>query len=98
MEKGKELPAGTTVAFSTGSYSDYSVGPFGKLLKPLNEGTWDAMCDAASAPPDWDPQGDPRFNSDKALEWLRANGYIEEVEYVELHLGDYSQRPSWGHA
>lgn len=98
MEIGKELPAGQIVAFSTGCYSDYSVGVFAKLLKALNQTAWEAMLDAATAPPDYNPKGDPRFNSDKAVEWLRANGYIEEVEYVELHLGDYGDRPEWADA
>lgn len=95
MEKGKELPAGQVVAFSTGCYSDYSVNAFGKLLKPMNEAAWNQMCADCTAPPDYYPEGDPRFDSDKAMEWLRANGYIEEIEYVELHMGSYRETPNW---
>jgi hypothetical protein len=96
MQKGHELPAGTTVAFSTGCYSDYSVGPFAKLLKPMNEAAWAAMVADATRPSTYWPDG--FFQSEKAIEWLRENGYIEEVEYVELHLGDYGYAPSWEEA
>lgn len=96
MQKGHELPAGQTVMFSSGAYSDYSVMSFGKLLKPLNEAAWDEMCKASLRESTWKPDG--YFESDKAMEWLRSNGFIEEVEYVEIHMGDYGDRPKWEHA
>lgn len=96
MQKGHELPAGQTVMFSTGCYSDYSVMAVAKLLKPMNEDAWTAMCDASCEPNNWKPDG--YFDSSKAMAWLRAERFIEEIEYVELHLGDYGDRPKWEEA
>ena len=94
MTQATEFPAGSVVAFSSGEYSDYSIGAFSKVLKPINEAVWNAMR-AACKGTDWDPD---RFDDGKAVPWLVANGYIEEIEYQELHLGDYGRCPDWGNA
>lgn len=94
MKSGYEVPAGQTVMFSSGCYSDYSVGCIGKLLKPLNEAAWNEMCAFANGPSEWRPNGG-YFETDKAMTWLREHGYIEDMEYVELHLGDYGDAPKW---
>jgi hypothetical protein len=98
MKSGHELPAGTVVAISTGEYSDYRVGAFVKLLKPINEAVWEEMGKACSAPRSYDPDGDPRFDEYKAIPWLVAHGYAEEIEHVELHMGDYGRLASWSEA
>jgi hypothetical protein len=97
MDSGKELPAGTMVAFSTGCYSDYSVNGFAKLLKPLNQSAWEEMVEAALEPNEYATDG-KSFERTKAMAWLIANGYIEDTEYVELHMGDYGDTPSWADA
>lgn len=94
----EEIKAGAVVCFSTGCYSDYSVGSFARVLKPINEAVWKDMTDACTHPREWDKDGDPRFNSDEAVPWFVKNGYIEEVEYQELHLGDYAETPKWSMA
>lgn len=93
MQKGHELPAGTTVMFSSGCYSDYSVQRVARLLKPLNEAAWNEMLAAATHATSYSEH--LRFHSDEAMEWLLKNGYIEDLEYVEMHLGDYGDSPKW---
>jgi hypothetical protein len=98
MTAKTQIEVGEVVAFSSGEYSDYRIGSFAKVLKPLNKAVWDEMVAACTVPPDYDPDGDPRFDEDKAVPWLVKNGYIEEVEYTELHLGDYHRAPAWENA
>lgn len=98
MTQATEIRVGQMVAFSCGEYSDYSISGFSRVLKPINEAVWDAMVAGCTAPPSYDPDDDPRFHEEKAVPWLVANGYVEEVEYTELHLGDYGRAPRWTHA
>jgi hypothetical protein len=98
VTQATELPVGSVVAFSSGEYSDYRVGSFARLLKPLNAEVWEQMSEACTAPPDYDKNGIPRFDEYKAVPWLLANGYIEEIDCTELHLCDYGQAPSWSDA
>jgi hypothetical protein len=63
----------------------------------MNEAAWQEMVAGCSKPASYDPEY-IRFEEDEAIAWLKANGYIEEVEYVELHLGDYGRAPRWENA
>jgi hypothetical protein len=98
MTQATEIKVGEVVAFSSGEYSDYRIGSFAKVLKPLNAEVWETMRVACTVPPEYDPEGDPRFDEYKAVPWLVANGYIEEVTYTELHLGDFNRLPRWENA
>ena len=94
----KEIPVGALVAFSTGCYSDYRVGPFGKVLKTINEEVWEEMRAGCTKVPEYHKDADPRFDLYGAAQWFITNGYVEEVEYTELHIGEYSQCNSWADA
>lgn len=94
MTQAKQIEVGTVVAISTGCYSDYGVGPFGKVLKPINQEVWEAMAEAAFEPNYWGG----RHDHSKAEAWLIAQGYIELIEYTELHLGDYGSIEPWASA
>ncbi len=96
MTQATEIKASSTVLFATGCYSDYSVGCLGRVLKPINKAVWDEMVKGATVAPSYAPE--PRFESAAAMAWLIANGYIEEVTYVGLHLGDYGDTPKWENA
>jgi hypothetical protein len=98
MTQKTQIEAGEVVAFSSGEYSDYGISGFSKVLKPLNKTVWDEMVAACTAPPDYDPDDDPRFHDDRVMPWLVKNGYIEEIEYTELHLGAYRRAPAWENA
>lgn len=98
MTQATEIPVGAMIALSSGEYSDYRVGCFSRVLRPLNEAVWEEMRSACTVPPDYDPTESPRFDEYKAVPWLVANGYIEELPYTELHLGDYGELPKWATA
>jgi hypothetical protein len=93
----ESIKPGSYVAFSEGCYSDYGVNGFAKCLKEINPEVWQEMVDACTGPQEWDPSY-IRFESGKAVPWLIANGYIEEIQYAELHMDDYGEQPSWSHA
>ena len=98
MTQATEIGIGETVAFSSGEYSDYRIGSFAKVLKPINAGVWESLREGCTEPPEYDKTASPRFDEYKAVPWLIANGYIEEIEYTELHLGDYDTLPNWSEA
>lgn len=98
MTQATEIAVGETVAFSSGEYSDYRIGSFAKVLKPINQEVWELMREACTEPPEYDKTADPRFDEYKAVPWFVSNGYIEEIEYTELHLGDYGRCPDWSDA
>ena len=98
MTQASEIPAGTLVAFSSGEYSDYRVNSFGRVLKPINRDVWELMGKSCSVAPEWDKEGDKLFQEDRAVPWLIANGYIEEIEWHELHLGSYAGFNDWSYA
>lgn len=94
-DKKTQINPGDVVAFSSGEYSDYRVGSFARALKPITKEVWEELGKACSKPPEWDKDGDPRFDEYKAVPWLVARGYIEEIEYHEMWMGDYGRLPKW---
>lgn len=90
MNEERQYKPGAMVAFSSGEYSDYRIGSFARVLKPITQEVWTAMREACKDPTKWDAN---RMDEYKAVPWLVAQGYIEEVEYEELHLGDYGLIP-----
>ena len=100
MTQATEIPVGTVVVFSTGEYSDYGYCGMVRVLKPLHADLWENMRTAANVLPDY-AQGDEqyrRFDEGAAIAWLVAQGYVEEMEYTELHMGDYDACPRWSDA
>lgn len=96
MTQAKEIPAGTIVALSSGEYSDYSVLMFARVIKPLNADVWQEMgtgCQDSEVSHDYE-----YCNLYKCAPWLVTNGYIEEIEYTELHVGAYGHMPDWNMA
>lgn len=90
------LKPGTIVYFSEGCYSGYGVMGMARVLKPFAKKVFEEMVAACTHPPEYDKEGDPRFHSEEAMPWFLKNGYIEEIEYQELYLGDYSfDTPRW---
>lgn len=98
MTQATQIEVGKIVAFSSGEYSDYRIFCFAKVMKSINESVWEQMRTECSEIPSWGDEGDRRFSDEKALPWLIANGYIEEIEYTELHLGDYGRLSNWSEA
>lgn len=98
MTQATQIEVGQIVAFSAGEYSDYRIGCFAKVLKPINAGVWEAMRVACSEIPSWGDEDDKYFEESKAAPWLIANGYIDEIDYTELHLGEYGSLPDWSEA
>lgn len=95
MTQAKQIEAGEIIALSSGEYSDYRIGAFSKVLKPINEEVWQLMGESCRGNYQWDKE---YFEEGKAVPWLVANGYIEEIAYTELHLGDYGRLSPWSDA
>lgn len=90
------LKPGQIIYFSTGCYSGYGVCGVARVLKPFAKKVFEQMVSDCTRAPEYDKDEEPRFNSDEAMPWFVNNGYIEEVDYQELHLGDYSfETPRW---
>lgn len=90
------LQPGQIVYFSTGCYSGYGVCGVARVIKPFAKKVFEEMVAACTHPYEWQKDGEPHFHSDGAMPWLIKNGYIEEVDYQELHLGGYSfDTPRW---
>ena len=94
----REVPVGALVLFSSGCYSDYGVSLLAKVLKPISESVWIAMRDGGMMVPHWDEGGEKRWDETAGRQWLITNGYIEEMEYTELHMGEYGRCSEWSHA
>jgi hypothetical protein len=94
MTQATEIAVGEFLALSSGEYSDYRIGCFSRVLKPITKAVWGQMVEACTEPLNYAPE-EQSFNESKVAPWLVANGYIEEIPYHELHLGDYGDKPSW---
>ena len=73
------------VAFSTGEYSDYQTTTY-RVLKPFTLGDIFSKFEAAQ------PQQavylyDQRINT--FIPWLIQEGYVEDADIMEVHLGNY---------
>lgn len=84
------MKVGEFIYFSSGEYSDYSVGPICKLLKPITKADWQEMIAACKSDVDWRP-----FEQGEAVPWFIANGFVEELDATEAHLGDYCGVPEY---
>ena len=93
--KKKAVPAGTLLLLSRGEYSDYSIVALCRVLKPIDQTVWAVMGAACTGHCERNPE---RFDDSRALPWLIEKGYVEEVEYRELHLGDYGRCSLWERA
>lgn len=86
---------GELIALSEGSYSDYCVESLSRAMVDF---------DASKILHEWAKENAEReqstfksgeFNYKQKeggmsfVEWLNKNGYTEDVEYRELHIGDY---------
>lgn len=98
MTQATEIAAGQVITLASGEYSDYRVILVARVLKPINAALWEQMRLACFAPPSYDPEDDPCFQVDMCAPWLLNNDIIEEIEYTELHLGDYGELPKWENA
>ena len=81
----KDIPAGTLVLVSQGEYSDYTVLAVARTLKPIDEKVWDEMKAACKSLRETDANSWGELSH--ALPWFLKNGYMEEVEHQEMHLG-----------
>ena len=88
----KTLKVGTTVLVAHGAYSDYSVDCVARVLKPINKKVWETMKAACGVKSKEDQfYGDLHY----ALPWFLENGYLEEIEHYEMHLGSYNELRNW---
>lgn len=73
------------ILITNGEYSDYSVSGIFKLLtnKTPNELKQKYLKEYPEQCEDYGA------NFYKFIGWLSSNGYVEDVEYQELHLGAY---------
>lgn len=78
---------------SSGEYSDYIVNGLFKVLKKFNaEDKLNEWAKETGRKYSRDDEGiiDDYGNNEIGFTgWLNANGYIEDIEHRELHLGDY---------
>lgn len=91
MTTAIEIGVGQVIALTSGEYSSYRVISFAKVLKPINAAVWDEMVKACTTRHELYPEEPPYFDDEKATPWFVDQGYIEDVEYTELHLDDDGQ-------
>ena len=72
-----KLTKGELVAISNGEYSDYCVNGLFKVLKDF---------DAKQMAIEWGGANGMQF-----VPWLCIRGYLEDVEYREMHTGCYGE-------
>lgn len=88
-----DLTAGTKVVMTFGSYSDYyTLGVF-LVLKDFNASkesqNWVANLPEKTSP--YCSTGYKHQSPDAFLAHLVNEGFLEEIEQIELHLGDYGE-------
>ena len=88
---------GTLMAISKGEYSDYCIEGLFKVLKDF---------DAKEQMIVWAKETDREILKEEItndynnknidfMEWLNRTGFIEDVEYRELHTGNYGDTILW---
>lgn len=86
----KPIEAGQIVALTSGDYSDYQVQAFAKVLKVIDKDVWLAAITACR-----DKNYKIYTNESRVAPWLTENGYIEVIEYTELHIDDHESNNDW---
>lgn len=81
------IKIGSLVAFSSGEYSDYCVGPIVRVLVDLD---WKALRDEYIEENPKEAE-DFKFKPDHFIEWLTRKGLIEAIPWIEWHTDNYGK-------
>jgi len=77
------------VMIATGEYSDYATTPY-KVLRPFTFAEAFKECVAQFKPDKWqDDDASPR--PEQFESWLVTQGYIEQLDAYEVHVGSYGK-------
>lgn len=86
-DKVKVIPKGAIFTITTGEYSDYETWAVCRALKEIDV---DAIQEEYLAEHPGERK-EYRFKEERAISWLiNEKNYAEEMNFFELHLGDYS--------
>lgn len=88
MTERTDFKVGEVVILAEGEYSDYRTGPLFRCLKDLNMRELAAAFFPEAPKSDWNYCGREADASTFTL-WLVKNGWVEELEYIEVHCGSY---------
>jgi len=93
-----EMKEGGTILFGSGEYSDYYVEGLYKVLKDFNIKEAEEQYKTEHGKPmkAWGAvnrvhatkvsEGDIEFTA-----WLTSEGYVDNIDYVDFHLGSYGE-------
>ena len=87
MKDLKDLKAGQLVVITEGCYSDYGITGFFVALqtfKPMG-----LFAEYMAAHPE--QAKDYQFSAEQFLAYLLSKGLLLEIQYANLHMGDYSK-------
>jgi len=92
-EQITEFKAGELMTISTGEYSDYCVNGLFSVLKDFDA---QVQLAAWAAETGREMTGDGVYSNyqNKQIDymgWLNRNGFVEDVTFRELHIGDYGE-------
>lgn len=88
MKQNTKFKTGTLVLLSEGEYSDYLVGPLFRCLKDLH---LESLAESfyAHAPVDKFDEHRKDVGASSFALWIVSSGWVEEIEYQEVHVGSY---------
>ncbi len=79
-------PKGSLIFFTSGSYSDYRINGVMIALQDCN-----LKALAKEQLDSWTPKNEYDYiNTDQFVAWLVKNGYIEQSDYSEVYVADWS--------
>lgn len=94
MSQNPKFDAGTIIILAEGEYSDYRTGPLFRCLKDVN--LEDLAREFYPNAPKSEWSGRRNADASTFTLWLIQNGWVEELEYSEVHVGSYGEFECFG--
>ena len=88
MTTNPNFETGDIIILAEGEYSDYRTGPLFRCVKDLNIETLAKEFYPNAPVSEWNEDRRVADASTFTL-WLTQNGWVEEIEYREVHVGSY---------